>query len=78
MVAQASPQRALGLTQGESNSYKWEVSLQADPAAIFSLTVMTLEETLAPSPFKFRSSSLIAGTILIAILAVSMEVMGWK
>lgn len=46
MVAQASPHRALHLTQGKSNSYKWPVSLQPDPAAIFSLTAMTSEKTL--------------------------------
>lgn len=45
-VAQASPHWALRLTQGKSNFYKWRVTLQPDPAAIFSLTVTMLEETL--------------------------------
>lgn len=46
VVAQASPLQALHPSQGKSNSHKWHISVQPDPAAIFSLTVITLEQTL--------------------------------
>lgn len=46
VVAQASPLQALHPSQSESNSHKWHISVQPDPAAIFSLTVITLEQTL--------------------------------